>query len=46
MNVCLIAFGQGFRPQKKIVRDNQARARGIARMALTGLVNRKGVQRS
>lgn len=46
MNVCLIAFSQGFRPQQKIVRDNQVRAWGIARMALTGLVNRKEVERS
>lgn len=46
MNVCLIAFSQGFRPQQKIVRDNQVRAQGIARMALSGLVNRKEVERS
>ena len=46
MNVCLIAFSQGFRPQQKIVRDNQVRAQGMARMALTGLVNRKEVERS
>ena len=46
MNVCLIAFSQGFRPQQKIVRDNQVRAQGIARMAVTGLVNRKEVERS
>lgn len=46
MNVCLIAFIQGFRPQQKIVRDNQLRAQGIARMALSGLVNRKEVERS
>lgn len=46
MNVCLIAFIQGFRPQQKIVRDNQVRAQGIARMTLSGLVNRKEVERS
>ena len=46
MNVCLIAFIQGFRPQQKIVRDNQVRAQGIARMALSGLVNRREVERS
>lgn len=46
MNVCLIAFIQGFRPQQKIVRDNQVRAQGVARMALSGLVNRKEVERS
>lgn len=46
MNVCLIAFIQGFRPQQKIVRVNQVRAQGIARMALSGLVNRKEVERS
>lgn len=46
MNVCLIAFIEGFRPQQKIVRDNQVRAQGIARMALSGLVNRKEVERS
>ena len=46
MNVFLIAFSQGFRHQQKIVRDNQVRARGIARMALIGLVNRKDVDRS
>ena len=46
MNVCLIAFSQGFRPQQKIVRDNQVRASGIARMALAGLVNRKEVEQS
>lgn len=41
MNVCLIAFSQGFRPQQKIVRDNQVRAQGIARMALVLLIGRK-----
>ena len=46
MNVCLIAFSQGFRPQQKIVRDNQVRAQGKGRMALAGLVNRKEVERS
>lgn len=40
MNVCLIAFSQGFRPQQKIVRDNQVRAQDIA-MALVLLIGRK-----
>ena len=48
MNECLFNsfYSQGFRPQQKIVRDNQVRAQGIARMAVTGLVNRKEVERS
>lgn len=46
MNVCLIAFSQGFRPQQKIVRDKAMLVFQANPVALTGLVNRKEVERS